>query len=41
MRVLAQRLIDQQLRTLGAFLQVAFDAVDDPALATPARADCD
>lgn len=39
MRLLAQRLIDQQLRGLGAFLQTAFDAVDDPAAGTPARAD--
>lgn len=41
MRVLAQRLIDQQLRILGAFLQAAADAVDQPAANTPARADLD
>lgn len=41
MRLLAQRVIDQQLRGLGAFLQAAVDAVDDPAAHTPARADLD
>lgn len=41
MRVLAQRVIDQQLRSLGAFLKAASDAVEDPLPNTPARADLD
>lgn len=41
MRVLAQRVIDQQLRSLWVFLRGASDAVDDPASSTPARADLD
>lgn len=41
MRVLAQRVIDQQLRSLGEFLRAASHAVDDPASSTPARADLD
>ncbi|MBY9075848.1 hypothetical protein K1X13_13530 [Nocardioides sp. WL0053] len=41
MRVLAQRVIDQQLRSLGVFLRGASDALDDPASSTPARADLD
>lgn len=39
MRLLAQRVIDQQLRNLGVFLRAASDAVDDPPASTPARAD--
>ncbi len=41
MRVLAQRVIDQQLRSLGVFLRAAWDAVDNPPRDTPARADLD
>src|SRR3954447_8066922 len=39
MRLLAQRVIDQQLRNLGVFLRAASDAVDDPPASTPALAD--
>lgn len=41
MRLLAERIIDQQVRDLGAFLQAASETVDDPPSGTPARADLD
>lgn len=41
MRLLASRIIDQQIRNLGEFLQQAHDLVENPPVDTPARADLD